>query len=258
MLCVGVLTRAAGFVVLDYSESSCVLSEYIKTPVTMDSLTEINNDTRFEHFIDESLDIDMSACAPILNAGAASFFDEILNTATAPLASTVSRLPPQMITHDFLVRLSPVAPGKRASPALAAAAVQRCAPAATKTVRLFGLEQAGTPATMQNSGADAATAAATTIIKTETTNGGGGGSHAFLVPPGRNSLKVPAATMVQTTTKATAKAMAFNVVASTTTVPKTRTTAAAATPKKPAVIEFYCHQCDLRVKSHVEFEKHYR
>lgn len=86
----------------------------------MDSLLELNNDLRFEHFIDESLDIDMSAVAmlPSLHSEPYyNFVDEILTTGAA--SRRIKCVSPVLefassATHEFLVRFSPEA--KKKSP----------------------------------------------------------------------------------------------------------------------------------------------
>lgn len=296
----------------------------------MDSLTEINNDMRFEHFIDESLDIDMSACAPILGTSNASFFDEILNTATVPSsslstsASAATSRPPAAttlleykatsasasgmhlqqhhssplhklqqsaynnLTHEYIVRpigavakrLSPteLPPPKSMLPSsplprplpLSSSVPQVAAVAktttTTTTVRLFGMEQT---VAVQRASSDAQTPTTAMItIKSEPvssdydgrSDGNNGVGHMFLAPPGRQ-------TVIRTTPKNTTSTglpsnghgqIAADSAANTTASALGQLSPGQPVAKKAMPIEFFCHHCELHIKSHADFETHYR
>lgn len=229
----------------------------------MDSLAEINNDTRFEHFIDESLDIDMSACTPIRSAGGTSYIDEILGMAALPLgahhgAATVKPISPASAagtqTHEFLVRLSPVA-RKLSPPKQQSVVVTSNAPTTPiKTVRLFGLEQQTGNASTAAAAALTAVTIKTEIFATDDQCRQETGSHAFLVPfAGRKAVATPTKLPAPTSPRANASA------AVTVALPPLVTQPVALVPaKKPLSIDFFCHQCEVIIKLHVEFEKHYR
>lgn len=225
----------------------------------MDSLTEINNDTRFEHFIDESLDIDMSACTPIRNAGGTSYIDEILGMAAMPHganggAATVKPISPASVagtqTHEFLVRLSPVA-RKFSPPKPPLAVATSIAPTTPiKTVRLFGQEQqTGNASTVAT--APTAVTIKKEIFATDEQCRQDVGSHAFLVPSGRKAVATPTKVQLSTSFRANA-AIAAGLP------PLVTQSVVLVTAKKPLPIDFFCHQCDTLIKLHAEFETHYR
>lgn len=185
----------------------------------MDSLLELNNDLRFEHFIDESLDIDMSAVAMLPSLHSEPYFnfvDDILTTGAASrLRKSVSPVLEfsSSTTHEFLVRLSPkaankiIAPCKEEmnedGPSPAVVAVKNASDVKQELAEEFTVEKNETVGKKKKPSSTKAEDA----------------SHEFLVPPAKK--KAP-------------------------------------TKSKSLPIEFMCNNCNERFASHIELDKHYR
>lgn len=185
----------------------------------MDSLLELNNDLRFEHFIDESLDIDMSAVAMLPSLHSEPYFnfvDDILTTSAA--SRRLKSISPVLefaanTTHEFLVRLSPEA--KKKSPH-------------KEEERATG-EDAPQEAVAEHQEASTIVEQKPVVVTVEKIDPIGrkkkqtvakeDASHEFLVPPVKK--KAP-------------------------------------TKSKSLPIEFTCNNCDERFASHLELDKHYR
>lgn len=229
----------------------------------MDSLLELNNDLRFEHFIDESLDIDMSAVAmlpPLHSEPYFNFVDEILTTGAASRRNVKSVSPAlefsSTTTHDFLVRFSPEA--KKKSPFKEEPPLDipidttqidstheylvRLSPEIKKKSNFKQEPDVDfAPDDVPN---DLFSAKKAASIKLEPAEEG----TAVLDKP---TEEVNKRKKKQTNTKANEEDGSHEFL-----VPPAKKKAP--TKSKSLPIEFMCHNCNERFTSHIELEKHYR
>lgn len=207
----------------------------------MDSLLELNNDLRFEHFIDESLDIDMSAVAmlpPLHSEPYFNFVDDILTAGAA--SRRLKSVSPVLEfatagTHEFLVRFSPEAKKKSST-------VKE-----EEEAKQVGVEHDASRLRADEPPKDVNTIASVKqepveevkLEKSEQSIGGGG----------RKKNKQSTSAVVVEVAKPTGHEFL---------VPPAKKKAPTTTKSKALPIEFMCNNCNERFASHIELDKHYR